>query len=625
MPGPEAPPFDGVGSFAYQFGGPRYYKVAAAGFPTTGFTFTCRLRPSGSGPVVFYGDRSDASSVDSTATWFSVWVDGNVSVRFSGGEFHSTGSTLLDGNAHHLAVSVSLPTGSATASVNVSIDGILVAGGPVAVANSQGQAMSLPPARPLYIGAEPPDPGLDNPDAPRSMLAGPLTDVHVYRLVLSPEAILDDRLFAVDPSSPNLYLVLPLDNAHISWASQQAIDVAGSHQHAQSVINPLGQPQFGVVDNFADFPVGDRTVSMWIRGAGSGYIVNYDETPDGNSAGTSWQISSSPVPPDGLWHHLAVVTDSAARTEAVFIDGATVSTRPFAPGQVAGRRLLLGARYPTDAADDVFTGQIRDVWIWGTVRAADQVADDANGVPPASIDGLVTRWPLDPLGSATTPGMTSLRLNGSRLSGGATSLREAGYNSWTTTMDARRCDVVVSNLANLTLVSSPIDAGPASHLVLPDRDLYVVAAGVTIKGVLTLPSMHVTIIASGLTVDPSSPAGIAVTPVHAPDPFAVRMVISELRLAHGLTIDATGGPGENGGNVFATAIASTGSGQLTINAPPGPPTNGRQGTAGTISRPTPGPGLDRRAFVLLHLDDRAVKLADDILADSFSDLASMGT
>jgi hypothetical protein len=632
-------PFDGLGSPSITFGRARYLKVDLTEFPVSPFTISFRVRPAAGGPVLYYGDPEDAEANPPKAALRIQVEGGAVAVQIGQREVRGTRS-LVGGTTHVVTVMVLPGSSEAEANVFLYVDGISDTRGTISMLSGDGVTpWSLSSARTLWIGAEPPDPNQDDPTVPRIMFAGDLTDLRIWSgltLDLATDADLSG-------SEPNLYAAWPLDTAHTSYGRNLTLDVSRGGRHASSVINTLQAACYGWIDTFGSFPLTDRTVTMWIRGPGAGTLLSYadaESTDNPNDAGTPWRIGVPGPTFDGLWHHVAVVTDTAAAKETTYFDGVPLGSGTPNGGQIAGQRFLIGVQRLVNEPTDLFTGQIRDVHLWSVARSATDILADANSVPPDSYDGLVARWPLDPAsagidvsGHGTTHSLTTPHDAGTERSPHTRTFLSAAC-----TVGGRPCDVVYSDTDDLVLVGPqmPLVIQPSTKVVRPDRDLLVIGNHVTVSGALTLPGRQVTIYAQRLGAEAghSPAASIDVQPPPAQDGQAaggldarsVQLNVSLLDLAVPLAISARGGQGNSAtaggtGGAVTISVLSTAPGSAAIipdvgggGSPIG------KGADGTVSRPVAIPERDRRSRLLAQLVDRAGRLVDDIIDDSYYDI-----
>lgn len=397
-----------------QFGGRRYYAVALSDFPNTGFSFTCWVRNNGSGPVAFIGSRDQGATVDATTTTFAIRLNGGaVEVDVLSDQLSAAAPALMDNDSHHIAVTFTQPTGSATAQVTVYVDAQQVGAKTLSMLPDGGLVRMLQTSNPLMLGAEPADPAGDDPNVPRNLLASPLTDIHIYSRALTQAEVAMDATATATGSEDGLYLALPFDTAHLDRSNGTLLDIGPKKRHATGTVMLSTDTRFGFLGSFQGFPIGDRTFQFWIR-AGSndrGTLLNYADLSSSdhpNDGGRPWTItmsgglsvdgaSSATSVADGHWHHVSIVATTSGQT-TVYVDGVPgpVGSADLT-GTLDGQRLLLGARLATDADDEVFTGELADVRLWKVARSPELIAGDANGAaPPSDSDpDLVTHWPLD--------------------------------------------------------------------------------------------------------------------------------------------------------------------------------------------------------------------------------------
>lgn len=400
-------------SMGLRFGGRRYFTVALDAFPTTAFTFTCWTHNSGPGPIAFLGTRDQGTSFDSTTTTVAVRLNGtSIEVDVLTDQLTAPAVAFTDDENHHIAVSFAHVAGEATAQATVYIDAVQVGAKTLSMKADDGPARALRSSNPLWLGAEPADPGGDDPNTPRNLLPAPLTDVHIYSRALTQAEVTVDAVNGVTGAEEGLYLALPFDAGDLNAATGQLLDLTPSRRNATGIVMPARESRFGSINSFHGFPVGDRTLQFWVRCAGSdhGTVLSYadlDSSDHPNDGGTPWLVTasggvsvngaSSNVPiSDGLWHHVSIVA-TAGRT-TIYVDGVAgpIASADLS-GTIDGMPLLLGARRATDDDDEVFTGMLADVRLWNVARSADAIAADADGavLPPDTDPNLVAHWLLD--------------------------------------------------------------------------------------------------------------------------------------------------------------------------------------------------------------------------------------
>src|SRR5262249_45589577 len=111
---------------------------------------------------------------------------------------------------------------------------------------------------------------------------------------------------------------------------------------------------------------------------------------------------------DGSWHHVALMTDGSARTQALYLDGQLVGSKA---GVVAldfgGSFNQIGTGYTgafwgnTNFGWYGFHGQIADVQIWSQARSPQEIAGDMRSAPSGQEPGLEAYYRFDD-GQGTT-------------------------------------------------------------------------------------------------------------------------------------------------------------------------------------------------------------------------------
>ncbi len=509
------------------FGGRRYFSLNLSDFPSSAFTFTCSLRLSSGGPLIMYGSPDEGSEMNSQTTFLSIDVNGaSIQISSQSGQVNVPGTALSDGHWHRLAVSFTQPAGSTTASTAVFIDGLLVSG-----PNVKTLPMALDPSivrtlnsvNTLVLGIRPHEPGSDNHTVPSGFFEGQFRDVRFWSSALDEVRVRSDFASPVDGTEPGLYLALPLDAAHLDVASGRSLDLTSSHRDAQWVAVPSVAASFGVINDFIGFPLTDRTVQMWVRCGLEGQTSLFSYGPvrssdSSNDEGQPWRVEARQAVQDGRWHHLSVVVDSKTQTESLFIDGIFKSSTPtVGSGPLANQMLLLGAHWASDADDQIFTGQMRDVRLWSIARTAKQIAADARGATPTDDANLVARWPLEP----EAPGQ-DVSGNDHNLSFSAVHVSEgqqftdpgAGYFTTDTVIAGRRCHLIISNLDELVIAAAGTAGQPQGAKIVPtDKDLLVFANRLTVYGKIHVPGGRIELYAKGLSVVPGSQPELSTEPL----------------------------------------------------------------------------------------------------------------
>ncbi|MDP2179865.1 MAG: LamG-like jellyroll fold domain-containing protein [Methylophilaceae bacterium] len=348
-----------------------YFQVnidAPEKFPTNALTISFWVTVTASGTLLHYGDLDEGSTTyDSRTTYLQVGLKGgNLEVHFAGANNSEASFIMPAANdsqqAHYIAITFSHTVNSEYAFVHVFIDDADPQVRRVTLLNSLSQSMSLPENGPLYLGTQPPDKEGNIPSS--AILQGVLTDLHIWNHVLTANEIQDDIVTASFGSEGNIpFLALPLTQATIN-RGVEAQDLIGKHP-AQRMMVRDDNPGIQTFDS-KDFPVGNRTIEMWVRVDSDGTILSYGDYSNShdhmNEGSNPWYITSSGISIDGQWHHLAVVVDGDK--EITYVDGVRVQEIKYSRDNlIADQILLIGARNADDH-DSVFTGQIRDIIIW---------------------------------------------------------------------------------------------------------------------------------------------------------------------------------------------------------------------------------------------------------------------
>ena len=507
-----------------RFGGRRYHTVALDAFPATQFTFTCWLNCAGSGPLAYVGTPDQGTSFDSTTTTFAIRLNGpNVEVDTRTDQLTVPSVALIDTEAHHIAVTFSQPTGSATAQVAVYVDAVQLSTKAMSMQPEGSPVRALQTNNPMFLGAEMPSPGQDDPNIPRDLYPGQFTDVHLYSHALTQPEVAVDAVTTATGAEPGLYLALPFDTPHIDPGSDAAIDIGPGRRHAQSTVMPGTDAVFGYIANFHGFPTGDRTLQFWTRmGGGGGRMFNYadlNSSDHPNDGGTPWSITSSDTGiGDGMWHHVSIVVVLSPPSIATYLDGVLKSTSSRdLSGTLDGQPLLVGARQVTNADGETFTGVFGDIRLWKGARDPALLLSDADrgaAQPPDTDPNLVAHWSFTADGGGgdltghghdlSMSGRTHLLADGSLSEGGtpkAMVLAAAGdgmgiapvsigvgdfaVEAWVSATSAGPVVEGVDAVSNQRRMAVTIDTTGVAHLAFKGvngADLAVAATGSSLLG-----------------------------------------------------------------------------------------------------------------------------------------------
>jgi Concanavalin A-like lectin/glucanases superfamily len=488
-----------LGTPALIFGGQRFFRLQAFAFPGTALTVSVGLQSGASGPLLFYGNRDEGSVQSSQTTYCSITVGNTTVVEVQGAQLSFDTRQLSQAGWHRLAITIQITPGTGQLQAQAFINGVAL--GPVQSAQPEVQGHVLAMNNVLMLGAHPADSGSDNQSVPSGYIQGGMRDCRVWAGVLSPALISQESNQTISGGEANLYLAWPLASSYLDVATSLALDLTPAKRNADWVAIFDSSPSFAQSEKLA-FPVGTRTVQMWVLG-GRGTLLSYGLVSSSSESGSvPWRIEASEVgASDGRWHHLTVVLDQEKQTSITYIDGkakpaVSISIDPLQPNLL----MLLGAQWATDANDSIFTGQLRDVKIWSIARSAKQIANDAAGLLPWRSKGLVAHWPLEP----DAPG-TDVSGHGYHLSftysratlGLAFNNPTPGLFQTDITVDGRPAHVIVAKLDNLVIAGQASASAPAGTVVVPaNRDLLVYATQVSIFGTIKLPGQRIEIVAN---------------------------------------------------------------------------------------------------------------------------------
>ncbi|HMN28489.1 MAG TPA: hypothetical protein PKE45_10080, partial [Caldilineaceae bacterium] len=359
------------------------------------------FRTGQEGMALFFGNSDDGNTFDSVLTSMSIRISSGVELRFANwAEVDANPSTsLLDGLDHYVALVFAQAASSAQATVTLYVDGVQLKSLDVSLSNEEGEAISLS-GSPLYIATRPPDYSQDNPIRNSDAFPGRVTDLRIWSHVLSDAEIANDQWSTVFGQEPGLYLAIPLDEQTVDRSSEKALDLSPAHHDAVTTIIQDDMKYLYFEPSLAAFPVGSRTVELWLRcgyNTGGQILVSYADVSSSdhpNDGGVPWFVTLSDLRSairvtDGAWHHIAVVVDAEAHADTIYVDGLQQYRGPRStPGQVAGQPFLIGAQ-TTDANDQLFAGLIKDVYLWSSIRSEEQIWDSAGGKRPTADATLV--------------------------------------------------------------------------------------------------------------------------------------------------------------------------------------------------------------------------------------------
>ena len=394
------------------FGGKRYLKLQKCNnFPNTGFTISFWVSNAAAGTVMFIGERNFGETIGDSRASFSIRIDGPIYAGLPNVGVQSNKS-VTDGKDHHIAVTWSqTKLGSDTAIINIYIDGAK-AGGDSVVLTSGRSDKTIPIITangPIYVGTNPPNYSDDNPLSPGDIFPGRISNLRIWNFAQDVNRANQEMNLAVNGSETGLWMAWPMDTQHFDFFTNQALDLSSAKRNGDFLAIQAYNPCYGFCRSVSSFPVGERTVSMWLRcGSDSSgrFLMNYSESNDGSGpprfpikdpgnlmvAEHSTGVSLN----DGKWHHLAIVLgkpDNGQQSLTVYKDGDVACQSPSieAAELKSDQQLYLGARF-SDADDEVYQGQMRDVRIWSLARTQSQIKSDAFSMLNGNETGLVANW-----------------------------------------------------------------------------------------------------------------------------------------------------------------------------------------------------------------------------------------
>lgn len=372
------------------FGLARYLRFNAKNFPANNFTITFWVQPSDSGTLLFYGSPDNGTMFNSLTTTMEIRQNGaTLEIDFRSASQNST--TVVVGNFEKVPhfVAIRFSQVADMAKIHVNIDNVQVDPVSVQLINSEQNAMTLQAGDMLFVGTRTPD--SEGHTSLNDVYTGIITDLRVWKHVMTEAEILEDSFREVYGDEQDLVLALPLDADNINIDINTADNLVGDISDDPQFSFVSDQPGWVMVDQFP-MPAGTMTIEWWMRcGVNDyGYLLNYDDISNSdhpNDASNNLIISYSGGVQinnratginftDGEWHHIALVfTDT---TEAYFLDGFQVGStqqRSF-DSLLTPRRLVMGTK-SLDVIDNAFSGQMQRFIVWNTALSADSVLDRA--------------------------------------------------------------------------------------------------------------------------------------------------------------------------------------------------------------------------------------------------------
>lgn len=382
-----------------ELGGEIFLVADLQDFPTETCTFSLWTQQT---TRLFYGNYDTGSSFEDLETFLDMDIQsGGMELSFAGTSCNFSGDAyplFRMGEPHHLAITLqSTPDGY---TISCYANAVLVGTQTLQIVNGNNQPMRLLSSGPLYIGNRAPDRSQDGQFGDLKEARGSMSEVHLYRQVLSAPGINLDALGEVSAeASP--YLNLPLDDLHHDLRRGMWLDTVKPYFHAREYVRSDNNPRIDFEGSFSNFPTTDRSVAFWIRCSEkeTGVLISYGDVSNSdhpNDGGSQWILedptnlrlgsySSGLQLGTGSWNHVAIVEDSRGRTTMFYLNGQPGPNPPanyVIDGVIPDQLFLLGARQATDANDTVFTGDLVELRFWSRCLSANEVAEFARGVMP---------------------------------------------------------------------------------------------------------------------------------------------------------------------------------------------------------------------------------------------------
>ncbi len=205
-------------------------------------------------------------------------------------------------------------------------------------------------------------------------------------------------------------------------------DTAEGGSNSKSLVTSLGN-YAAVADNSLLSITGDFTIEAWVKAASDVgvadervFVAKYDTETNQRSFSVSQGVPSAgtyagqhvlrlyvsntgatPAWADapfnlgvGIWHHVAVVYDSAAGSAVFYVDGTSVGGSGGLPTSVfdGTAPFTIGQLLTTPTQPRYWDGSIDEVRLWNVKRTGAEIAASQSQQLGAS-PGLVGYWPLD--------------------------------------------------------------------------------------------------------------------------------------------------------------------------------------------------------------------------------------
>lgn len=366
---------------------------------------------------LFYGYYDTGSTYDSTETFLDLdFQSGGLYLNFAGNSFNFSGGAyplFRRGESHHLAITFSITLDGYALSFY--INAVLVGAETIKILNGNNQPMRLLPSGPLYIGNQAPDRSQDGQFGDLHEARGAMSELHIYRESLTPEAVHLDALGEV-PDNVTPYLNLPLDDLHYDRRRGLWLDTVITTPRSLCV--PITSSRSFTIRIFPASPPPIAALHVGFGGEDArGVLISYGDVSNSdhpNEGGSQWVLEdpsslrlgsygSGLQLGTGSWNHFAVVEDTTARTTTFYLNGQPGPNPPLnyvIEGVIPNQPLVLGAQRATDDNDSVFSGELVELFIWSRALTPNEVADIARGVVQDPADPALVYY--QPLGANGT-------------------------------------------------------------------------------------------------------------------------------------------------------------------------------------------------------------------------------
>ncbi|MBD3630862.1 LamG-like jellyroll fold domain-containing protein [Cyclobacterium sp.] len=351
---------------------------------------------------LFYGNYDTGNSYDDTETFLDIEIQsGSIQLNFAVADYSfAVASYPLfgKGESHHIALTFQQTPDGYT--ISCYINAVWLGTETIQLVNGNNKAMGFLSSGPLYLGNAAPDLSQDGQFGDLQEARGSLSELHVYREVLSAERINLDALGEI-PDTAAVYMNLPLDDFHYDRRQGKWLDTVQPYYPAMEKIRTDNNPVIIFERSFAHFPTQDRSVAFWIRCSEkeTGVLISYGNVSNSdhpNDGGSQWILedptnlrlgsySSGHQLGTGSWNHVAIVEDTTAKTTTFYLNGQPGRNPPanyVIDGVIPDQPFLLGAKQATDANDTVFTGDLVELRFWSRPLQANEIAEFSRGVIP---------------------------------------------------------------------------------------------------------------------------------------------------------------------------------------------------------------------------------------------------